>query len=280
MNIVLMVVDSLRADHLSCYGYKGIETPNIDAFARKSSLFTSAFSMGSQTHTSIPYILSPQMLRGFVKRGFVPVLIHNNVNVRRAKPPLIEFDLYRHRKRFRRIATYLFKGNWCPWRRAEYLNDIGKSIIEMYEGEKRVFLCLWYMETHLPYYPPNGPGFIDKVKRLRLNNKLRKSVASRNYSQITKRDIEEIIKLYDGEILYFDSCFGKFLKHLDECIVILTADHGEEFMERGDLGHQNKNIACLRHVPLIVKHPNREPQIIRRHFYFSKFKDKMFKWVK
>ncbi len=109
INFILMVVDSLRIDHLSCYGYTGNSTPNIDRVAHDGVLYRNAFSMGSNTSASFPYILSDYLLLNLRKRGYVSVLIHSNPNLNVNRLPIIEIDLVRSQRRngfqLKRIAN-------------------------------------------------------------------------------------------------------------------------------------------------------------------------------
>jgi len=278
VNTIMMVVDCLRADHLSCYGYEGNSTPNIDKFASAGCLYRNAYSMGSNTPASYPHILSEYLLLNLRRRGYVPVLIHSNVNLALARLPLIEIDLYRKtwgkdhsvkwRPRFRRIFNLFTEGVFDPYRRADLVNRAALKVIG--ELGEPFFLCLWYMDVHMPYIPPHSRGPLEALRVFLINRRLRKAASSRDYSKITKHDLAELIRLYDGEISYFDACFGDFIERIsdrDNTCLILTADHGEEFMESGDLGHQNKDIPSLRHVPFIIKHPDMDPSVIDEPFH-------------
>lgn len=254
-NIILLVADSLRADHLSCYGYEENHTPNIDWLASQGHFYKKAYSMGSNTPASLPHILSDYLLTKLKHLGYLPLLIHSNVNIALANLSLTQIDLYEKRK-WRRIFNRL---------RAERINKAAHKILKQ-NFRRPLFLCLWYMDTHMPYLPPKSG-----LKALILNRKLKRAAITRKYESISKGDIENLIELYDGEVTHFDSCLGSFLKQidLDTNTIILTSDHGEEFLEHGDLGHQNKDIPSLRHVPLIVSQPNISP--IDDAFYFKDF---------
>ena len=260
-----MVADSLRADHLSCYGYNK-PTPNIDHLADNGTIFLDTWAAGSNTPASIPYLLSDYMLLNLKKRGYRCTLIHSNVNLKTAKTLINKIDLHREGK-INKILTLALKGEYCPWSRAEAVNKVALQYLEHIKQPH--FLCLWYMDTHLPYIP-QGSG----IYTFLINKKLRKAAATREYRKITKQDIASFIDLYDSEIKYLDTCIGAFVKNidLDKTRLIFTADHGEEFMEHGDLGHQNKDIPELRHVPLIT---NDSIGWVKERFDFKNFD----KWI-
>jgi len=151
---------------------------------------------------------------------------------------------------------------------AEMVNRVAMRVIE--ELRDPFFLCLWYMDVHMPYIPPSPRGLIESLSVLMLNRKHRKAVAFGDYTKISERDLEELIRLYDGEVSYMDESFGSFIKKIDigNTCLILTADHGEEFMDHGEFGHPNKDVPCLRHIPFIMRHPKMKSCVINKPFYF------------
>ena len=133
------------------------------------------------------------------------------------------------------------------------------------------FLCLWYMDVHPPHFPPGETRLSD----IWLNSRYKKAVLRKDPDYLLGGDIDKLIENYDKEIKYFDDCLLNLLLELPgETIIILTADHGEEFMEKGGLGHHDAEISELRHVPLIIRMPRTEPSVVDRPFdfkYFDKF---------
>jgi len=284
MNFILMVVDSLRVDHLSCYGYEGNSTPNIDRVAYEGVLYKNAFSMGSYTSASFPYILSDYLLLNLRKKGYVSILIHSNPNLRVNRLPIIEIDLVRSQRRnrfqlkrvsnLRRFLHFIRTGTNAPYMNAEMVNKVAIRLME--ELRDPFFLCLWYMDVHMPYIPPSPRGLIESLSVLMLNKRHRKALASGDYTKISEKDLKELIRLYDGEVSYMDECFGSFIKKIDvsNTCLILTADHGEEFMDHGEFGHPNKDVQCLRHIPFIIRHPKMKFCVINKPFYF-RYLDKL-----
>lgn len=270
-NILLLVVDSLRADHISCYGYHK-ETKNIDRLANKGSIYTKAWSEGSYTASSIPHILSEYLLYQLGKTGYaLPAVVHSNPKITRYletyKLGYINIDLHPKEafSRLRNMLRIVLNGVYRGEARAETINSKAIKIIK--ELKAPFFLCLWYMDVHAPFFPPHRTGISDIL----LNHRYLKAIHEDN-PKIDKESLQKIIENYDNEISYFDSTLGKLLKEIPEDThIILTADHGEEFLEDGNLGHHDKEIPELRHVPLIIKSPHNSPAVIEEPFKFKEF---------
>lgn len=127
--------------------------------------------------------------------------------------------------------------------------------------ENRFFLWTHYMDPHYPYNPPSYIGNIPPKKE-----KLNKIKKGNGYSP---KDKEPLINLYDGEIRYTDFWIEKLLDELKNLellkntAIIITADHGEEFFEHGDIHHPSKLYNELLHVPLLVYHPNMKSKKVK-----------------
>ena len=133
---------------------------------------------------------------------------------------------------------------------ANKIAESGREIINAWEQagqEKPFFLYLHFLDPHNPYAPPAG---FDK----RYTGNLTKSPFSA-YSEQMQNDIN----LYDGEIAFMDQELGKFFEYLkkkglyDDLMIVIVADHGEQFLEHGNLRHGNKPYNEEAHVPLIIK---------------------------
>lgn len=123
------------------------------------------------------------------------------------------------------------------------------------------------MDVHAPYFPPYETG----IKDILLNRKYLKAVKDDSY-KINEKDLRKLINNYDQEIAYFDSTIPELIENLPRnTIIILTADHGDEFQEAGNLGHRDKEIPGLRHVPLIIKKPLGSNRIVDERFEFKNF---------
>lgn len=158
---------------------------------------------------------------------------------------------------YRRNAWHL------PYVSADIINKMTISWIKENKDSK-FFTWVHYMDVHAPYMPPH-----EYVKEINKNiSKYQVLKANRYYDtanykakKISKMDVNNLIDLYDAGIKYMDSAIYSLINELEalgvlkETLVILTADHGEEFFEHGDLSHHSKLYDELIHVPLIMYSP-------------------------
>ena len=289
-NIILLSADTLRADHLSCYGYFRKTSPNIDAFAKDSVLFQNAISQAPSTvpaHMSIFTSLTPLVhlcklspdnannegidtLRLDEKIATLPLLLKENGYLTLgfhgggSMAGSLGFD--------KGFDSYHFWGDL--WKPMSGLEDVRKAIQESKEKKKPLFLFLHNYICHSPYLrsPPQfrRKFLAEKVAGLPFSeNDLRTADTSpfsedevfwKNVDLSNPQHLKYIISLYDGGISYEDYIFGKVVeilkkeKFYDNSIIILLSDHGEEFYEHLGKGHGRLYIEQL-HVPLIIKFP-------------------------
>ena len=271
-NVVLISVDTLRADHLGAYGYARPTSPNLDALARRGTTFERATSPSSWTlpaHASLLSGLSPYR-HGAISgqsriRDDVPLLAellgpHGYHTVAFVNAPFVSrrfgfargFDRFDQRFEQRRRDV------------AERQEAILGAVATL---EPPFFLFLHYMDVHTPYRPPAEFNLFAKDRRS--NEVLRdlgvKSVLDLQHAAregplaISAEDRDRLIDLYDGEIRALDAHLGELLRRLDErfpdTVVVLTSDHGEEFLEHGGFGHGDTLYEEVLHVPLIVAGP-------------------------
>lgn len=271
-NVVLVSIDTLRADHLGCYGYPLKTSPNLDEFSRSAVLFENAIVQTSWTlpsHMSILTSLYPsthkvvqdvdrldervvtvaQMLKknGYSTAAFVDApLMESKYGFDRG------FDLYYESYRLK--DRYVIVG---------IENNIGKvmSWIRNNSGNP-FFLFLHIFDCHSPYLPPDMyyEGFaFDYGGGLEMEGKSGPNYFNR--VALSPEDVRYIVSHYDGEIASVDHQLGKMFDLLEESglagktLVIVTSDHGESFMEHGMVGHEKQLYNELMRVPLIMRFP-------------------------
>ncbi len=267
-NIVLIIVDTLRADHLQCYGYQRDTSPNIDALSRQAILFKNAIVPAPWTSPSISSIFTSQYpaVLGFQDQA---VKIH---------PKFLTLPkmLKQHHYTTKGIIshTFLSPGSGFDEGFDSYDDENAKGhdhvsspsltekAINFIEKNryKQFFLFIHYFDPHYNYiqheptnYYPDYPGDLHDNEHIEI---LRGKAPT-----MTAEDIDYIKALYDSEIRFTDEHIGKLFDKLkaldlfDESLIVFTADHGEEFFERGDhwIGHTKKLYHELIHVPLIIK---------------------------
>jgi len=279
-NIILISIDALRADHLSCYGYHRNTSPNIDRLAREGTIFKNCLSQATSTgpsHTSIylaQYVWrhkvdtfkkrlcrSPATLAEILKDRNYTTAAFVGRGILSAKYELNRgFEIYDDGSPGR---------GWC-YEISSYINKL-LSWLESVRNRK-FFLFIHTYDVHAPYNPPL-PYFDLYTKGHCEGTHLRMSKGimplKLNASKLTSGEINYIMAVYDGGINYVDDQLGKIFEKLNQLgiyentIIIITADHGEAFREHGKLEHNSKPYIEEIHVPLIM----RGPKIPRNRIY-------------
>ncbi len=276
-HVVLVTLDTTRADRLGCYGYARDTSPNLDALARASLVFERAFSTSSWTLPAHASLFTGKFPRTHGARYDPegPLVITSAI-----RGPE-EWDLYRARGMAsdeRTLARILGEAGYRtagfvagPWMKRVFGLDAGfehwdDSGIEETNGrpasaltaaavrwlEQRsgadapLFLFLNYYDPHLPLVPP--PGFRERYLP-----------AGKAPEELPRE--EALSALYDGEIRFMDHHLGLLFRELqarglwDDAWVVVTADHGELLGENGRIGHGRTLTRAELHVPLLVKPP-------------------------
>jgi len=275
-NIVLITIDTLRADHLSCYGYERNTSPNIDKIAKEGIRFTHALATSSWTAPSMASIMtSLYPISHGVKHGIIKSEKAYNQEILDEKFNALAEILKNHGyTTFGAAANFhLFKEMgfgqgfdyyYCKGLdNASALNDVIFSWKDNIKKCKKFFLWAHYFDPHEPYYA-RTPWINDYAAESWIGN----THLSKSYIEKLKKLIPVLKKetgslgyltsLYDSEINYVDYHIGNLIYELgsdDNSLIIITSDHGEEFLDHGSLGHATTLYQELIHVPLIIKLP-------------------------
>ena len=291
MLVILYVLDALRADHLSCYGYERKTSPNIDQLAAEGVLFRNCYTPATWTRPAAASILSgaypsvhgtqtrvngfsssiPRLPEFLQDTAFDTAAFSAMANISIAGGFGQGFghfvELFRDEslRSRRRASTALEEGlghldghTRIVVPRSEDINMYLFRWLRRTQGGNR-FAFIWSIDTHVPYDPP--PGF-DKFVEQNYDGDVDGSRQS--IRKASEQDAERLIELYDSEISYNDHQIGQMLTELrslglyDHSLLIVTADHGEAFCEHGLFSHGNVPYEELIHVPLIVKFPGNE----------------------
>lgn len=288
-NLVLISLDTLRADSLGCYGYRKGTSPKIDAFAQDALVFrdcTSAASSTTPSHMSMFTGLVPPVHRVFNASGDAKQGA-GKVAVLPASIPTLAQRL--ERAGFLTAAFtdggYLtremqFDRGFREWQQGPETVDkkvdrVLKWLTEVDRSE-RVFLFVHTYEIHSPYVPPiehdlftdseyAGP-WREKVAALRVAEDrigglhLARGFLPRDPGDASPADRRFLAGLYLGGVHFTDAEIGRLLEVLsrppwsEDTAVILLSDHGEAFKEHGKFSHGSVYRA-VTHVPLIVRTP-------------------------
>jgi arylsulfatase len=280
-NIILISVDTLRPDHLGCYGYQRNTTPYLDRFANESLLFERCFSHASNTGPSCTSLLSgflphetkvitnhsivhsnvPMLAEILKNVGYTTYGVVSNYVLRKDQGFEQGFDFYDAQMDERELN----RKNVCE-RIAEKTSNSAMDILRGHSGEN-FFLWIHYQDPHGPYTPkaPYDTTFLDPGKEpihLAFNNSFSGKGGISSYQRLQDHtNYHYYVSQYDGEISYFDEHFGRlidFLKEIrvyDTSLIIFTADHGEAMGEHHFyFAHGHGLTNDLIHVPLIIRY--------------------------
>lgn len=270
-NVVLILIDTLRADGLGCLGNPRPVSPELDALARRGVLFEHAYSSAPWTVPSTASLLTalspPEHGSGFIGRNF---LDHGILTLAEAFARN-GFTTGAHSTNKlisaqRNFAQGFESFELSSWARAGETMDRVETWLEKHRGE-RFFLYLHLVDPHAPYDPPaphrarlaaEVPASHDTEPQNTisaiLENRAPAAAALAEYSRLSRL-------LYDGETSYADEQLGRLFAHLatlgltENTVIAVTSDHGEEFLEHDLLGHVHHLHDELVHVPMIVAGP-------------------------
>lgn len=274
-NVILIMADALRPDHMSCYGYARLTSPSLDAFAEHSTLYRRAFSSASWTIPSGYSLLTslsaaehrmrswgsvfdtrvPNIISSFHKNGYSVGVFGDQ-------------DLF-----FKNIEQNFSDA-------LEFLTispDAGsatKRALQWIDSQKKpFFLWIYYLDPHRPYRP--GAPY-DRMFTARSDTRLPIKKTEKSYEggwnylpeMLVENNIDDpayYVAQYDGAIRRVDNEIGKFLTALkeknlfDRSLIIFTSDHGESLGDHGlYFNHLYTLFNEIVKVPLLIKEPGQK----------------------
>lgn len=278
-NVLLIVVDTLRRDHLGAYGYQRATSAQIDRLAADAVRYDEAQSQAPWTLPSVAAILTG--------RDVAPLGIVDDVNVLDDSLVLLSEALKQRGYATGAIVSHKFvSADWGFDQGFDHFDDshaqghmavtspaVTDAAIAFIDAhrDQRFFLFLHYFDPHFAYiehegfrFEPETPyeGWITSGTRFR---RLMQREAT-----LTPADAREMARLYDSEVAFTDHHIGRVLARLrdlklyDHTLVVLTGDHGEEFLDHGRIGHGKTLYQELVGVPLVVRYPGRPPGAVER----------------
>jgi arylsulfatase A-like enzyme len=270
-NILLYVMDTLRADHLGIYGYDRPVSPRIDSFAADATVFDDAVAQSSWTRASMASIftslwplqhatnrrgdvLAPEavtLAELLNAAGYATVAFAKNQNI---------FPTFGFSQGFEDFNAMWTKG------KSHRINAQVDKWLRSYDGDRPFFLYLHAVDPHAPYGPPEGFKY-QFASESNDDLTLKRPPGLKTWKTLQPEQQERILghllDLYDGEIAYNDSTFGDLLEMLKEhsvyedTLIILLSDHGEEFQDHGNWQHGRNLFVENLHVPLLIRFPDR-----------------------
>lgn len=307
-NVVMVLIDTLRADHLGAYGYDRPTSPVFDALAREGTLFEGVTAQAPWTKPSVASLMTGRFVHnhGVVssrdaladdahtlaealrERGYRTAAFSGNPWI----TPEFRFDqgfdefesgramgpqltvLYRTLRRVDRLlpvnlARRAFWGasaNLGNSERDRQLTDAAVEWIGQQSAANPFFLYMHLIGPHDPYDPPaeyvrrfREPGWDGRKGPTKPPARVQTDFDTAEPLDETQR--AALIAQYDGAIAFADEQFGRLLEalrrsgQLDRTLVVVVADHGEEFYEHGNWRHGNQLYSEVVHVPLLFRIP-------------------------
>lgn len=269
--VVLIVIDTMRKDHLSCYGNPRPTSPHIDRLAQEGVRFDRAYSQAPWTTPSIGALLSsqyPTSLGILDERSRIPqevVLlaeVFRKANV--ATSAVVSHSFCSRRWGFAQGFDHFDQSNVLGHNEVVSAGVSDRAIEQLEElSERPFFLFLHYFDPHFAYIEHADFPFRETEESYQ--GPVRSGMKFTRLLKLKRRlrdvDLVELLRIYDSETAWTDCQIGRVLEHLreedlyDRSLIILTADHGEEFLDHSNLGHTKTLYDELVNVPLIVKYP-------------------------
>jgi len=312
-NIVVVLIDTLRADHLGAYGYSRPTSPHFDALARESVVFDRTVAQAAWTKPSVASLMTGHfvhhhgvvssrdalgseqktMAEALSERGYQTAAFTSNPWI----TPEFRFDqgfdafesgramsaqltnLYRFLKRLDRVtggrtdlAGTVFwgtSGNLGNSERDRLLTDAAVDWIGR-QGNDPFFLYVHLIGPHDPYNPPTE--YVRPFREADWDGRpgptkppARVQTVFDHADPLDDRERAALVAQYDGAIAFADEQLGRVVDalrrsgRLDNTLLVMTADHGEEFYEHQNWRHGNQLYNEIVHVPLAFRLPSRLP---------------------
>ncbi|MBN2492241.1 MAG: sulfatase [Planctomycetes bacterium] len=287
--VILISIDSLRADHLGCYGYFRDTSPVLDALAREGARFETVVSSTSWTlpaHAAL-FTSLPDRVHGcfdaslwldgsrttvaevFRDAGYATAGFYSGPFLHPVFGLSQGFASYEDCTSYPRQMIEMLEGDRSAaalgdLSHEDVTNEIVLASVDRWLDEHRggpffLFVHLW--DVHFHYIPPppfdtlfdpDYDGPVDGIFDVKVLERP---------PDWTDRDVAHFVALYDGEIRWTDHCLGKLFESLrrrglfDGTVIAVTADHGEAFFEHGVRGHRHSLYEEEIRIPLLLRHP-------------------------
>jgi arylsulfatase A-like enzyme len=283
-NFLFLIVDALRADHMGIHGYHRNTTPALDRLAMQGYRFSNTVSNSLATRYTVASIFTMAFpgVHGIRRDGqrlsprFVTVAEHLREagydTAAWAPNPSIK-AAFGYGQGFDRYDDQILNDDrsaplWDQFETAKRINKRATGWIRE-RGDHPWFIYIHYRDPHFPYAPP--PDYDGMFYEPREDGKPHRAITEEEYARQPggemvdgddRNDLEYYIAQYDASIRYNDDQIAAFLSvlreegHLDNTVIIVSADHGEGFLEHGRWNHGNVIYDEMCHVPGIIRMPD------------------------
>ena len=275
-HVFIYLIDTLRADALTPYGYRRQTSPRIAEFARDAVTYENAWSASSWTLPSVVSILTGvypyqhQIMQGqhVFSEDNVPSLAallsdsgYETFGISQSYVASDQFGIDTGFQRFA-VSNQL---NSYQLRSQEVRRHLLLDLLDRERPGDPIFAYLHTVDPHGPYAPLGDDRrfTLEAPGQLHPSKYLGHIFTLENLDE-DPREVAHMRALYDGEVLYTDRQFGRFIRMLqflglyDDSLIVLLSDHGEEFGEHDGFGHGRTLYEEALRVPLIVKYPRSE----------------------
>ena len=263
-NVLLISLDTVRADHLGCLGYQKPITPNLDRFAQRSVLFSNCRSQAPWTlpsHMSLLTSMLPshngvdnlnKVLTADVatlteilqQEGYRTAALVNNGQMKAHWGFARGFDMWREFE----VDT--------PESNCESITVAALDWLRARQTDKPFFLFLHYYDAHDPYEAPEA---YRQLVGARLSGEQSRAICTAHRTperNLADPRLKDVIAAYDAELAWLDHELGRLLAHVPpDTVIVIFSDHGEAFEEHGWMLHGATLYEEEIHVPLIVRLP-------------------------
>ncbi len=289
-NVVMIVIDTLRADHLGAYGYDRPTSPQLDALAASGVRFTTTRSASSWTAASVASIFTglypavhglekgddvladtlTTLAERFAANGYATAGFSANAAFITPEQGfaqgfeefrVLHGDSVRFDSREDKIPLDPLWKTWAKVASADVVTDAGVTWLEKHAPREPYFLYLHYFDPHAGYFPP--PPYRERMG-VAADAPLVGAPQWDFWTLTTKfgatpEQLTMLRALYDGEIAFVDDEIGRLVATLrqrgDDTLIVVTSDHGEEFAEHGGLQHGSTLFEEQLRIPLIMTGP-------------------------
>lgn len=284
-DVLVIVIDSLRTDRVGAYGSRRRLTPFLDELAERATVYEQAYAASSWTVPSVASIFTGRypsehqavtllaplqeseltVAEVLSAHGYATAAITANATIRAAGGFAQGFARY-DAVGTATPGTPKFDGTLVTEQALQWLDEIG--------SERPRFLYLHYMDVHAPYRDHEGITPPRSATLQRGDAALNFAVSAGTWEGDAARrrsiwgfsadEIWRLEDLYDGEVRHQDALLRQLFDELDRrgfldhALVVVTADHGEQFGRHGAYNHGTSLYDTLIHVPLIVRYPDQQ----------------------
>ncbi len=272
VNLLLVTIDTLRADRMGAYGNPRDTTPSFDALADQGSLFERVYAQRGSTWPSLASILSSQHP---VSHG-----VRRNGQALEGDPATLAHALAASGRRCGAVLTNASELGWGGFHDLFPVMQEPRDVVAAdralawldQHGDQPFFLWVHFVAPHDPYQPDAAHrGFVDPS----YDGPVDGSIVSTTRllfepGPASRADRDQLLALYDGEVAWTDAQLGRLMDRLEDrgllnnTLVVVSADHGEELLDRQNYAFHNASVyeSTLR-LPLAMSLPGAIPQGVR-----------------